>query len=335
MPRRKPDIEGNEVSPNLTRLDWVKGLLGITGPESDEALSTLIADVSAIVTDYLGRYISPEPSVREWVDIYRGQKEISLQKTPVQRVRMVRAGRNVAVGFTPPADTQWATDGAGMTIWIGDTETRITWEDNPTASDVAETLNSLTGWTASTSRGDVDMRTVYPARGEGPGELCYPPDFIEAQSPPITERYLRACGDCFPRGCSSVFVWYYAGWTPPVEGEDPPQHTLPRGIISAVNDIVITVWQASQATGAGASGAAASGSSALEIFCSAVKIDDYSESYDAAQRSTWARMATLGASGLVAARKGLLEPYRLVEFTPVSGSCCCGSCQYDQSFLIQ
>ena len=316
---------------NLTRLDWIKDALGIepTNTDSDAALSRLIADASEIIADELGRRFG-NTEVREWLD-GNGECEISLAHTPVHSIKLVRCGRAPALSFSRPSApglATWRSDGAGLTLEGSGGSTRILWSDAETVADLVAAIDTA-GWTATAKApADTPTRIIAPARGEADGTLYYAPDPIDADLPPDSERYLRACDGSFPKGCGNVFVWYDAGWTLPVEGEPEPwSHTLPAGLISVVNEIVIEIWKTSQATKAGF--AAGSSVNSLDVFCKAVRIDDYQETYDLKTAESFAATASRGVAGLIEERRSLLEQWRLVAFDApgeCSGSVCVGDC---------
>lgn len=329
---------------NLTRLDWIKEILGIAPGDTskDAALRRLICEASDFVARYTQRHFG-EVDVREYID-GNGRHELPLKRTPVNSVVMVRTGKAQALAFTPNPSFGtpfWSINAKGITLSHFDAngdvqETRLDWYAHGTTQALA-TAMSAAGWQA-TVKSNQPARLLLPGKGEGAGMACFAPDPVDADLPPDSERYLRNCGGCFPDGCRTVFVWYKAGWKLPVEGEPEgaTTHTLPCSLIGVVNDVIATIWQASQATGAG-SAAAASGASMLAVFCESVEIDDYSESNDARAIAAWAGMASRGVAGLLSDRKELLQRFKLKS---LSGSllmeddcCACDSCVCLSSYV--
>lgn len=235
----------------LTRLDWVKTHMGITGSDSDTILAQLIPQVSQAIARVCHREF--ETATRRRWTACTADQVLFLPEFPVTKVLCAGVGlarcmtieysddsllHATATVLTDQVELQW-TDGSGVLQ-----ETTLDFATYATLSALATQINTLANWTAEVTSGYESYPTtwLFPDQTQScvtpkQAELKLPGELVSAWLDPNFDAGLRRQGGLWS---GMAFVYYEAGYTLP---EEPATDgNLPADLVLVANELVKDVY---------------------------------------------------------------------------------------------
>jgi len=247
---------------DLSTLFLFKQFAGITDNSTDDLLARLISQVTAAVESRCDRTFGLA-TYRSWLD-GEGGRTLLLPAWPISYIRQVAVDIDNAarITFSGGAHAEASVDGttlrlATLSTTGAESTTNLAVSSYATVAALGAAISAVAGWTYEQLLADLAQKPptlLQPLAGEwclAPdyAELMVPDDGIRVARVPQTNRAIeRYDGACWPSGPNSVFVWYRAGYTLPVDavghGNLDVAGDLPGGLSDVFHRILLDTWRA-------------------------------------------------------------------------------------------